>query len=140
MKSLIVPAALALCLGATAAVAQTDSTKTTTTQANPDGSMDKTTTTTTQSSDGYATYRKTVTSKKHYDAAAFQAPSGYTYSRFSVGQRVPHELIGMQLNDYQNYALVTPPSGLVWIRNGRDALLVDGNTGEVIQADNDLFD
>lgn len=139
MRSLIVPAALALCLGASAAVAQSDSEKTTTTQANPDGSMDKTTTTTTMSNDGYASYRKTVTSKKHYDAAAFVAPSGYTYSRFSVGQRVPHELIGVQLNDYSNYALVTPPSGLEWIRNGRDALLIDANTGEVIQADNDVF-
>jgi len=143
MRSLIVPAALALCLGSASfvgtALAQ-DSEKSTTTVANPDGSVDKTTTTTTTANDGYATYRKTVTSKKHYDAAAFQAPSGYTYSRFAVGQHVPQSLIAVQLNDYQNYALVTPPSGLTWIRNGNDALLIDANTGEVIQADYDLFD
>ena len=141
MRFLIVPAALALCLGASAAMAQTDSEKSTTTVANPDGSVDKTTTTTTTSNDGYAQYRKTVTSKKHYDAAAFTPPSGYTYTRFAVGDHVPGALINghVALNDYQNYALETPPSGLAWIRNGQDALLIDGNTGEVIQADYGLF-
>ncbi len=143
MKNLIVPAALALVLGSTAAFAQADSEKTTTTVTQPDGSQDKTTTTTSTmtANDGYTQYRKTVTSKKHYSAAAYVAPSGFTVTRFSTGQRVPDVVLhsGPVLTNYNDYALVAPPSGLTWIRVGDDALLVDSNTGEVIQADYDLF-
>jgi Ni/Co efflux regulator RcnB len=142
MKTLMLSAAaVVLMLGASAAYAQSEQTTTTTTVNNPDGSTDVTNKTTTTSTDGYATYRKTVTSKRRYNAAAFVAPSGYTYRRFSVGEHVPSLLLSdsVVLNDYQNYALETPPSGLTWIRDGQDALLVDMRTGEVIQADYDVF-
>ena len=142
-KFITAAGALAMCIGVTAAIAQPDgSTQQTTTTVQTPAGVDKTTTTTTTSNDGYTQYRKTVTSKKHYDAAAFVAPSGYTYTRFAVGERVPDPLLhgNVVLNDYQSYALVSPPSGLEWIRNGRDALLIDSNTGEVVQADYGLFD
>jgi Ni/Co efflux regulator RcnB len=70
------------------------------------------------------------------------APSGYTYTRYSLGQRVNTELLGTTyvLSDYGNYALAAPPSSdLTWIRVGDDALLVDRNTGEVVQSDYGLF-
>jgi len=136
MNRLMISAA-ALCLGVSAAYAQ-DQTSTTTTVDTPTAT---TTTQTTEGTDAYGNFRKTVTSTKRYHAAAFEAPSGFTYRRFSVGQHVPDALLSdsVQLNNYQDYALVTPPSGLVWIRDGQDALLVDGRTGEVIQADYDLF-
>jgi Ni/Co efflux regulator RcnB len=142
-KFITVAGALAMCIGVTAAIAQPDGAtqQSTTTVATPAG-VDKTTTTTSTSNDGYTQYRKTVTSKRHYNATAFVAPSGYTYTRLSVGDHVPPPLLhgNVMLNDYQNYALVTPPSGLTWIRNGQDALLIDENTGEVIQADYGLFE
>jgi Ni/Co efflux regulator RcnB len=134
-------AVLALGLGIGGAMAQTDVQKTTTTMAAPDGGVDKTTTTTTTGNDGYTQYRRTTTATKHYDAAAFVAPSGYTYKRFSVGERVPSMLIGSgPMADYHSYALQAPPAtGLTWIRNGRDALLIDQSTGEVVQVDYGLF-
>jgi Ni/Co efflux regulator RcnB len=140
-KLMLSAAAIALCLGAASAYAQEDQTTTTTTVNNPDGSTDVTRKTTTTTSDGYATYRKTVTSKHRYNAAAFVAPSGFTYRRFSVGEHVPSMLLSdsVVLDNYQNYALETPPSGLTWIRDGQDALLIDMRTGEVIQADYDVF-
>jgi Ni/Co efflux regulator RcnB len=140
-KFMLSAAAIALCLGTASAYAQEDQTTTTTSVQNPDGSTDVTQKTTTTSTDGFATYRKTVTSKHRYNAAAFVAPSGYTYRRFSVGEHVPSLLLSdsVVLSDYQNYALETPPSGLTWIRDGQDALLVDMRTGEVIQADYDVF-
>ena len=142
-KFITAAGALAMCIGVTAAIAQPDGTtqQTTTVVQTPSGT-DRTTTTTTTDNDGYVQYRKTVTSKKHYDAAAFVAPSGYTYTRFAVGDHVPSVLISgnVALNDYQSYALAAPPStNLEWIRNGRDALLIDQNTGEVVQADYGLF-
>ena len=139
MKTLMLSAAaLALCLGASAASAQDEQTTTTTVQT-PSAT---TTTKTTEGTDIYGNYRKTVTSTKRYNAAAFVAPSGFSYRRFSVGQHVPDVLLSdsVVLNNYHDYALVEPPAGLSWIRDGQDALLIDTRTGEVIQADYDLFD
>jgi Ni/Co efflux regulator RcnB len=141
MKKYILPtAALAVCLGSTLAFAQTDTDKTTTTMSTPAGT-EQTTTTTENSNDGYAQYRRTITTKKHYDAGAFMAPSGYTYSRYALGQRVNSELLGTNyvLSSYGDYALDAPPSGLVWIRVGSDALLVDQKSGEVVETDYGLF-
>lgn len=141
MRTLMISAAaIALCLGASAANAQSQTTTTTTMQA-PNGDSQTTKETTTTDAAGYTQYRKTVTSKKRYNAAAFVAPSGFTYRRFQVGEHVPNALLGdsVVLNDYSTYALETPPSGLTWIRDGQDALLVDVRTGEVIQADYDVF-
>lgn len=137
-KLMISAAALALAFSATTAFAQDEKT-TTTTVTTPTSS---TTTKTTESSDGYASYRKTVTSTRHYNAAAFVAPSGFVYHRFALGEHVPAAILSDQdlaLADYGQYALAVPPSGLSWIRVGNDALLVDTSTGEVIQADYDLF-
>lgn len=142
MKTLMISAAaIALCLGASAASAQSEQQTTTTTVQQPNGDSQTTKETTTTDENGYTQYRKTVTSKKRYNAAAFVAPSGFTYRRFSVGEHVPNALLGdsVVLNDYSTYALETPPSGLTWIRDGQDALLVDVRTGEVIQADYDVF-
>jgi Ni/Co efflux regulator RcnB len=135
-KSFIVPA-FALCLAAPA-FAQPDERTTTTTVETPNGSS---TTTTTESSDGYTKYRKTVTASRSFDAGPFRAPSGYTYSRYRVGDHVPTVLLGsdLDLSDYSTYALVAPPEGLKWIRVGDDALLISRNSGEVIQTDYGLF-
>jgi Ni/Co efflux regulator RcnB len=132
--------ALALCLGASAAFAQADTTTTRETTTTPAGTT-QTTTHTMTSDDGYTQYRKTVTSTKHYDAGAFMAPSGYTYRKFAVGDRVPVLLMhgNVALTNFQTYQLAAPPVGTLWIRDGNDALLVDTNTGEVIQAQYGLF-
>ncbi len=142
MKRLMISAAaLALCVGTTAAMAQTETNKTTTTVSTPEGTT-STTTQTRTGADGYTRYRRTVTSTKHYDAGPFEAPSGYTYSRYTVGQQVPvliRDDDNLVLTDYSDYALVTPPAGLEWIRVGDDALLIQRSNGEVIQADYGVF-
>jgi Ni/Co efflux regulator RcnB len=143
MKKLIIPAAaLALSLGTIGASAQTTETHSTTVQTSPEDGT-QTTTTTTERNDGYGTYRKTVTATQRYDAGAFQAPAGYTYSRYTVGDHVPAVLLqsnNLMLSDYANYRLDAPPEGLKWIRVGNDALLIDRSNGEVIQTDYSLFE
>jgi Ni/Co efflux regulator RcnB len=139
MKIMLSAAALAFGLGAAVAFAEPGDEQTTTTTVQTPAGVTKTTTKTTESTNGYATFRKTVTSTKHYDAGPFAAPQGYTYVRYGLGQKVPADLMAVTLNDYGQYALVAPPSGLVWVRVGNDALLVDSTTGEVVQADYDLF-
>lgn len=140
MQKLTLSAAmLALSIGA--AAAQTTSYRSTTVQTNP-AEGTQTTTTTTENNDGYLQYRKTVTATRRYDAGAFDAPAGYTYMRYTVGDHVPAVLLqgNLALSDYADYQLDRPPQGLEWIRVGDDALLVDPSSGEVVQTDYNLFD
>lgn len=141
MRKLIIPAAAALALSLGTASAQTYKSHSTTTQMSPEDGT-QTTTSTTERNNGYDTFKKTVTSTRHYDDGQFEAPAGYTYTRYAVGDRVPSVLLssdGLMLTNYSNYQLVAPPRGLVWIRVGGDALLVDRTSGEVIQTDYSLF-
>jgi Ni/Co efflux regulator RcnB len=141
MKYMLPAAALAVCLGSAVAFAQPDADKTTTMVSSPSGDT-QTTTTTAKSSDGFAQYRRTITSTKHFDDGKFVAPTGYTYSRYELGARMPAVLLdddGLVLTGYSNYALQAPPHGLTWIRVGDDAMLVDRKTGEVVETDYDLF-
>jgi Ni/Co efflux regulator RcnB len=131
-------AALAVCLGSSAALAQ-DTDHTTTVTSTPDGATTKTDTM--KTSDGYKQYTRTETATKHYNAGVYVGPSGYTYSRYTVGERAPAMFLGghYELTHYSTYGLETPPDGLTWIRVGNDALLIDGTTGEVVRADYGLF-
>lgn len=140
-KYMLSAAALAVCLGSSIAFAQPDTENVTTSTSSPSGAT-QTTTNTTNSSDGYAQYRRTITTTKHYDDGTFLAPSGYTYSRYEIGARVPAVLLSdddLVLTGYSTYALQAPPSGLTWIRVGDDAMLVDRKTGEVVETDYNLF-
>ena len=136
-KFLMSASAIALCLGSSTAFAQ-DSEKTTTTVSSPSGVTE---TTTTKTSDGYKQYVRTITATKHYNTSAFVGPPGYTYTRYTVGERAPSTLLGGRytLVKYSTYGLEAPPEGLTWIRAGNDALLVDAKTGEVVQTDYSLF-
>jgi Ni/Co efflux regulator RcnB len=139
MKNLLTTTAvLALLAGTTAAFAQT--TETTTTQS-PDSSTQTTVTKSTDENGDYTQYRKTVTSTRHFDAGAWDAPSGYTVRHYTLGDRLPNGLLDShyELNNYGTYELTAPPSGTVWVRVGSDAFLVRSDTGEVIQSDNGVF-
>src|ERR1700689_1678569 len=74
-KLMMSAAALAVCLGASAAIAQ-DTDKSTTVTMSPSGRTETTVTTT---SDGYKQYVRTTTATKHYQAGAYVGPSGYVY-------------------------------------------------------------
>ncbi len=138
-KLMISVAVLALGLGATGALAQDSEQKTTTTVATPAGTS-QTTTTTGTDSDGYTKYRRSVTVTKHYHEAAFVPPTGYTYTRYDLGQRVPTTLITTPYElKYSAYDLQAPPEGLTWVRVGNDALLVSRRDGEVVQTEYGIF-
>ena len=76
-----------------------------------------------------------------YHAAAWHAPRGFTYRRFSIGERIPAVLLVADffLTDYVSYGLDVPPDGYIWVRDGDDAVLVDRYTGEVIAVEYDVF-
>lgn len=76
-----------------------------------------------------------------YRIGVWHAPRGFYYRRFGIGERVPAVLLVSSyfLNDYYNYGLEDPDDGYVWVRDGDDAVLVDEDTGEVVEVEYDVF-
>jgi len=70
-----------------------------------------------------------------YHIGPYHAPRGFAYRRWSYGQVLPRIYWGQQywLSDYWLFGLDVPPVGFEWVRFGPDALLIDTNSGEVIQ-------
>jgi len=86
-------------------------------------------------------YQRNVSAPRHYRVGSYQAPQGYTYRRWSYGQSLPAIYFsrGYWITNYYSYGLFAPPYGLVWVRFGPDALLIDQYTGEIIQVDYGVF-
>ena len=82
-----------------------------------------------------STYRKSFDSPNHYHWGDYHAPPGYVYRRWNYGDHLPQAYWARNywITGYLNFGLVAPPDGYVWVRFGPDALLIDENTGEVIQ-------
>ena len=85
--------------------------------------------------------RRNVQVQHHYHAGTYQAPRGYARHRWSYGQRLPVSYYARNywISNYLLYALFAPPSGLVWVRVGNDAFLIDRYDGEIIQARYNVF-
>lgn len=69
------------------------------------------------------------------------APQGRAIFRFGYGDTVPAEYLDRRnrVEDYAHYDLVAPPAGMVWVRVGKDAVLVDLNTNTVVSAGYNAF-
>jgi Ni/Co efflux regulator RcnB len=91
--------------------------------------------------DNFASLRRSVPAAQHFHAGAYRAPSGYRARRWNSGQRLPHSYFSRNywITDYLLYSLLAPPPGLVWVRVGDDALLIDEYSGEVIQVEYGVF-
>ncbi len=86
-------------------------------------------------------YRRVVRAPHRYRINAWVAPRGFSYRRFSLGERIPGVLLAADffLTSFALYGLEAPPDGYVWVRDGTDAVLVDRETGEVVQVQYDAF-
>jgi Ni/Co efflux regulator RcnB len=76
-----------------------------------------------------------------YRIGAWNAPRGFSYRRFGIGERIPALLLISTyfLTDYALYGLEAPDDGYIWVRDGSDAVLVDRETGEVVEVEYDVF-
>jgi Ni/Co efflux regulator RcnB len=88
------------------------------------------------------TYQRNVTAQHHFHAGDYHAPQGYSYRRWSYGERLPSLYFGRDywIGDYGSYDLMAPPDGYVWVRFGPDALLIDEDSGEIVQVEYGVFD
>jgi Ni/Co efflux regulator RcnB len=86
-------------------------------------------------------FRRNVHAPKRFRVGAYHGPRGFHYQRWSYGQRLPSIYYARQfwLLDAITYGLFSPPPGLIWVRYGDDALLIDQYTGEIVQVRYDVF-
>jgi Ni/Co efflux regulator RcnB len=85
--------------------------------------------------------QRNVQASRRFQAAAYRPPQGYVSRQWSYGQRLPGSYFARDywISNYLAYALFAPPPGLVWVRVGYDALLIDQYTGDIIQVDYGVF-
>jgi Ni/Co efflux regulator RcnB len=86
-------------------------------------------------------YHKNFDAPQHYHFGVYNAPPGYVYRRWTFGEQLPSIYFAQQfwITNYLNFGLVAPPGGYEWVRYGPDALLIDVNTGQIIQVEYGLF-
>jgi Ni/Co efflux regulator RcnB len=86
-------------------------------------------------------YRRNFTASHRYHFGSYRRPSGWYAHRWVYGERVPHDWYGRDywIGNYVSFGLIGPPDGYQWVRVGDDALLVDVDTGEVLQVEYGVF-
>ncbi len=81
-------------------------------------------------------WHKNFHSDHHYHYGDYNGPPGYAYRQWGYGETLPaaYWAENYWITSYLNFGLAPPPDGCVWVRVGPDALLIDEDTGEVVQA------
>ena len=90
---------------------------------------------------GVQALRRNVQVQHKFRAGTYRPPSGYSQRRWRYGQYLPTGYFARDywIGDYPLYALFAPPYGLIWVRVGHDALLIDRSNGEIIQVRYNVF-
>ena len=97
--------------------------------------------TTTHARVDVSAFHKNFDAPNHYHYGDYHGPAGYSYHRWGYGDNLPREYWAQNywLNNYLNFGLIGPPDGYVWVRYGPDAVLIDEDTGEIIQVEYGVF-
>jgi Ni/Co efflux regulator RcnB len=86
-------------------------------------------------------YQHNYQAARSYKIGPYHAPAGWTANHWAYGQMLPRAYWASQyiLSDYWLFALEVPPAGYEWVRDGSDAILVNVNTGEILQVEYGVF-
>ena len=78
---------------------------------------------------------------KQFHGGSYSAPQGYQYRHWSYGERLPHDYFARNywIANFMIYGLFAPPSDLIWVRVGDDALLIDQESGDIVQVRYGVF-
>jgi Ni/Co efflux regulator RcnB len=89
----------------------------------------------------YRNYHRNFRAERRFRAPAYRRPPGWYAHRWSWGETLPFAFWSRDywLMDFGIYNLPAPPFGAVWVRVGDDALLIDRDTGEIIEVDYGVF-
>lgn len=79
--------------------------------------------------------RRNMQASRRFHGGSYIAPQGYQHRHWSSGQRLPQLYYARDywIGNFVMFGLFAPPSDLVWVRVGEDALLIDRDTGEIVQ-------
>jgi Ni/Co efflux regulator RcnB len=79
--------------------------------------------------------RRVLTSSRRFHHGSYNRPQGWYAHRWNTGEYLPALFFAQNywIDDYQSFGLDDAPDGATWVRYGNDALLVDEDSGEVIQ-------
>jgi Ni/Co efflux regulator RcnB len=85
--------------------------------------------------------RRAFNAPRHYHHGTYRRPSGYYVHRWTLGEFLPALFFAQNywIDDYSDFDLSDPPEGTHWVRYGNDALLIDEDSGEVIQVVYGIF-
>jgi Ni/Co efflux regulator RcnB len=85
--------------------------------------------------------RRNMQSTRKFHSGSYRAPQGYQYRHWSYGERLPRGYYDRNywIGDFLMFGLFAPPSDLVWVRVGNDALLIDRESGEIVQVRYSVF-
>jgi Ni/Co efflux regulator RcnB len=86
-------------------------------------------------------YRHNYTATRRFQVGIYRWNSGRSYRRYGYGESLPNYYYTRDywLADFLMYGLFAPPPGLIWVRYGPDALLIDEETGEIYQVRYNIF-
>lgn len=85
--------------------------------------------------------RRNMQASQHFRSGSYSAPQGYHSRRWSYGERLPHGYFARNywIADVMMFDLFAPPPGLIWVRVGDDALLIDQYSGDIVQVRYGVF-
>lgn len=89
----------------------------------------------------FASLRRAFRAPHRFRIGIYRRPYGWYSHRWVIGEWLPRGWFVRDywITDFGLYGLLAPPDGLIWVRVGPDAMLIDEETGEVIQVEYGLF-
>ncbi len=86
-------------------------------------------------------YERNYRAERRFRRPHYVRPRGWFSHRWIFGDILPQVFWSRSywILDFWLYGLPIPPAGCVWVRYGNDALLVDRETGEILQVIYQIF-
>jgi Ni/Co efflux regulator RcnB len=86
-------------------------------------------------------FHKNMRAQHRFRIGSYRGPHGYHYRRWAFGMFLPEIYFAQDywISDYSDYDLDDPPDGYVWVRYGPDALLIDEDTGAIVEVEYGVF-
>lgn len=89
-----------------------------------------------------ATYQGAFTASHAFHWGIYRRPDGWYYRRWTYGDYLPPIFWARDywIDSWWMFDLPVPPYGYEWVRYGDDALLIDTDTGQVLEVEYGVFD
>jgi Ni/Co efflux regulator RcnB len=86
-------------------------------------------------------YQHNFQAARTFKIGPYHRPAGWAVHHWGYGQILPRVYWAPRyvLADYWLFALEVPPAGYEWVRDNTDALLVNTDTGEILQVEYGVF-